>query len=232
MSASCDDKCSSNSYIAKCTGTEAPECYVWQYIYATPKKTTLTEYGCAASATTAIVQRTYDGYGGSSTQKSDVQQTQTATGGSAPTSASGSASPTPTSLPATQPSSKSNMGAIIGGAVGGVVGVSAIAFGIIFLIVRDRRHKREAAAHQSWLSTQNGPIPGVTEYKPHSYDPTGYDQNGFIVGAGSPWQEREAKGWPGQTSPEVTDCGPVPGGSATLFGVVETAGTPVHQLPA
>lgn len=179
----------------------------------------MTEYGCAAEATTATVERTYSGYidPEASTEVSTKTTTKTAT--PSPTVDS-------TPLPATQNSSKSNSTpAIIGGAIGGLVVVGAIITLIIFLILRDRKQKREAATHQSWVSNPTGPAPGVTEYNPNGFSPT------------SPWQEQD-RGWkPG--SPD--DCG-VDGGfrqingrgrrnEATLFGVVETAGIPVHEAP-
>jgi hypothetical protein len=217
MSASCTDKkCSSDGFIAKCTASEAPECYEHLYVYSTARVTTLTEFGCAAAATTAIIERTYSGYIDPNASTEASVSTKTTTETASPTS-----SLDPTRLSATQGDSKSNnTPAIIGGTIGGLVVVGAIITLIIFLILRDRKQKREAATHQSWVSNQSGPAPGVTEYNP----------NGFVPA--SPWME-ESKGW----KPASPDCG-MEGGfvgmranDATLFGVVETAGREVVEAP-
>ncbi|KAF2690151.1 hypothetical protein K458DRAFT_399527 [Lentithecium fluviatile CBS 122367] len=231
MSASCtDEACSSNGFTAKCTGSAAPECYEWYFVYSTDKVTTLTEFGCAAEATTATIERTYSGYVDPNASTSEtLVSTKTTTETTTPTLSAGT-----TPLTATQNTSKSNnTPAIIGGAIGGLVVVGAIITLIVFLLLRDRRHKREQkrdaaaeAQHQSWISNPSGPAPGVTEYNPDGFSPTT-----------SPWLD-QGKPWH-KGSP--TDCG-VNGGfvgpdgrrgrdDATLFGFVETAGTQVHEAP-
>lgn len=234
MSASCtDDSCSKDGFIAKCTGTAAPECYQYLFVYSTgAKPQTLTEFGCAASPTTAVIERTYSGYvdpNASSTEAPVSTKTTTATATSAQTTG-------PTPLPATQSESKSNnTPAIIGGTIGGLIVLGVIVTLIIFLILRDRRQKREAAAsahtpapataptHQSWADGQSGPVVGVTEYNPNGFSPT------------SPWAAETMKPW----KPASPDCG-IDGGfvdtrpgrnEATLFGVVESAGRQVHEAP-
>lgn len=218
MSASCTDKkCSSDDFTAKCTASEAPECYEFFYVYSTGNVRTLTEYGCTAKATTAIIERTYSGYIDPNASTEDSVSTSTTTETTTPTPTLGT-----TPLAATEGDSKSNnTPAIVGGTIGGLVVIGAIITLIIFLFLRDRKQKREAATHQSWVTNQSGPAPGVTEYNPSGFSsPT------------SPYLE-QTKVW----TPASPDCGVEVGfggrknDGATLFGVVETAGREVCEVP-
>jgi hypothetical protein len=225
MSASCKDKsCSDDNFTAKCTASSAPECYEHHYVYAT-RDITLTEYGCAAEATTATIERTYSGYIDPNSSTEPIVSTETTTKTATPSASVGA-----TPLSATQSAPKSNnTPAIIGGTIGGLVIVGTIITLIVFLLLRDRKAKREAAAQSNWTNNPSEPTPAVTEYNPDGFSPI------------SPWQQKQDRGWkPG--SPD--DCG-VEGGfrygqgngrgrgdGATLFGVVETAGTPLHEAPS
>ncbi|OCL07128.1 hypothetical protein AOQ84DRAFT_355122 [Glonium stellatum] len=183
LAASCtDNSCSTNDYIAKCTDSAAPYCYQWRYVYSTA--TVMTEFGCAASAFTISVQRTFNGENSaaatssqavipistayvtlapSSTAASSAGSSSSSSGGSiASQSQSGTSSPTPT--PAEK--SKTNVGAIVGGVVGGLVVIGAIIFGAIFMILRNRKNKTNQANVGAAQPPPMGPAPGVQEYKP------------------------------------------------------------------
>lgn len=233
MSASCTNSvCSDNGYIAKCTGTEAPNCYEWLYVYSTERTTTLTEYGCAAEAATMVIERTWSGMV-TTAARSELQASGTEGSGPTKTTASSTttdvpATTSPTAMQDTEHKSKSNnTGAIVGGAIGGLIVLGAIAWGIVYLILRNRRLEREAAtvAHQSWISGQSGPAPGVTEFNP----------NGFMSGmSAAAYDEQQHKAWSPHKvhhSPNNSMSPECAGQGATLFGVVETAGTPVHEAP-
>ncbi|KAF1952487.1 hypothetical protein CC80DRAFT_538174 [Byssothecium circinans] len=223
MTASCSDaKCSSDPLTLKCSGTAAPECYRWDFAYSTAKTTTFKEWGCAAKGGTAVAERTWSGMSTPSKTSSTTTRTTSST------SASSTAAQA-TTLPATQsPGKPNNTAAIVGGTIGGLVVVGAVASFIIYLLLRDRRLKREASnnnlpTHQS-QQTGFGNT-GMTEYSPHGFTPV------------NAWQD-DNKGWPGSPtttvlnkSPVISDCGPGGDGQATMFGVVEAHGTQVHEAP-
>ncbi|KAF2798474.1 hypothetical protein K505DRAFT_371688 [Melanomma pulvis-pyrius CBS 109.77] len=198
MSASCTDAaCSTNSYIAKCTNSDAPSCYEWRYVYST--RTVMTEHGCASSGWTISVQRTFsDGTTSSSlpseaavSSDSSSSEASSATDASSTTDAtttsdsaanvqSATASPsTSGGSAAPTTSKKSNVGPIVGGVVGGLAVLGALAFAVVFLILRNRKAKQNAANAATGVSQPmmggQGPAPGVTEYKPQ---PGGYPSPG------------------------------------------------------
>lgn len=180
MAVSCTgNSCSNDDYIAKCTELAAPYCYQWRYVYST---TVMTEFGCAASAFTISVQRTYDGENSDAATSSQavipistayvtLTPSTTATssgdssssGGSAASqSQSGTSSPTVAAVS----KSKTNIGAIVGGVVGGLVVIGAIIFGAIFMILRNRKNKTNQVNTGAAQPPAMGPAPGVQEYKP------------------------------------------------------------------
>ncbi|PVH98996.1 hypothetical protein DM02DRAFT_22594 [Periconia macrospinosa] len=223
MPASCSDaKCSSNALVKKCTATEAPECFVWNFVYSTARTTTMTEWGCAAKHGTAIVERSWSS---SSSKSSSSTRTTSST-------ASSSTEPSPTTLAQSQaPSKPNNTAAIVGGTVGGLVVVGAVASFIVYLLYRDRRLKREAAAHQSWVSgttaNNNNNPEGVTEFSPHGFVPA------------NAWEADDNKTWGGSPttvqvmgSPVMAETGTHGNGHATSFGVAEAHGQAVYEAPA
>ncbi|KAF2465482.1 uncharacterized protein BDR25DRAFT_396181 [Lindgomyces ingoldianus] len=263
MSASCTDAaCSTNDYIAKCTDSDAPYCYQWRYVYST--RTVMTEFGCASSAFTVSVQRTSSGEATEvASSKSELQISYiTVTPSSKPASSSvsnsgnaqsvtQSASASATSQP--EKKSKTNIGAIVGGVVGGLVVIGAIAFGAIFLILRNRKKGKDDAANAAVTQPMmgQGPAPGVTEYKPQpggfpspgqQYPPAaagGYfnhDQKPYNPQMGVPGQEMHPYSPP--TSPAPQYSGPVPlqpqgpeGVQGVPMGVAEAGGSPVNHSP-
>ncbi|KAF2193855.1 hypothetical protein K469DRAFT_735024 [Zopfia rhizophila CBS 207.26] len=264
MAASCTDAaCSNNDYIAKCTDSDAPYCYEWRYVYGT--RTVMTEHGCAQSAFTVSVQRTYSGQtldpasSKSELQISYVTITPTAKNTDATSSGNDNASPatqsaTGTTEPektSTRKKSKTNIGAIVGGAVGGLVVIGAIAFGVIFLILRSRKNKSSAAnagngANQPMMV--QGPAPGVTEYKPqpdgfpspgqqYPLAAAGYyrpDQKPGFQQMGVPGQEMGGMNQPYSPphSPAPQYSGPAPvGPQGVPMGVAEAGGVPIQHLP-
>jgi len=186
LAASCTDvACSSNNYIAKCTDSDMPYCYQWRYVYST--RTVMTEYGCADSAFTVSVQRTFSDYGSaidtftssdpvipistqvvtftpsssSETPSSTIDQSATATGTIASIATGGNHS-----LPTTKKKSKTSVGPIVGGVVGGLVVIGAIIFGVIFALLRKKKNQKAAAATATTPNMAQGPAPGVAEFKP------------------------------------------------------------------
>ncbi|KAF2116238.1 hypothetical protein BDV96DRAFT_46397 [Lophiotrema nucula] len=172
MSASCTGDCSTNDYIAKCTDSDQPYCYEWRYVYST--RTVMTEHGCAASAFTVSVERTFDDEGTTSSLASEVQisyvtvtpSAASTTSDASSTAVSGTAvsqtaGPTETTTTSEPPKKKTNVGAIVGGVVGGLVVIGAIAFGIIFLILRkrNRRTHRPSRCHRIQATTWCQRIP-------------------------------------------------------------------------
>ncbi|KAF2814578.1 uncharacterized protein BDZ99DRAFT_494538 [Mytilinidion resinicola] len=55
----CTDSCTPDPYVATCTDSALPNCYEWIYVYNAG--TEMTEHGCAVSAFTSSVSRTYNG---------------------------------------------------------------------------------------------------------------------------------------------------------------------------
>lgn len=266
MSASCTGDCSTNDYIAKCTLSDQPYCYEWRYVYSS--RTVMTEHGCAASAFTISVDRTFtDGSSSISDVPSEapvsektVQVTVTAPGGASASNSGGAsvtnpqsqtASPTETtSTVEPEPKKKTNIGAIVGGVVGGLVVLGALAFGIIFLILRKRKSKQNAANSNAAVGANQpmmGPAPGVTEYKPQ---PGGYPSPapgypspqpaaaGYYNNETKPQFHQQQMGVPGQeinpysppTSPAPQYTGPAPV-QPVPFGIAEAGGIPVQQQP-
>ncbi|KAF2812634.1 uncharacterized protein BDZ99DRAFT_497006 [Mytilinidion resinicola] len=205
LAASCTDAaCSSNNYIAKCTLTDSPYCYEWRYVYST--RTVMTEFGCAESAFTISVQRTFSGdlNSAAATSSEAVIPISTKVITVVPSSSSVSSSSIPTSpsvtgtaataiatssnisLPTTKKKSKSHVGAIVGGVIGGLVVIGAIIFGIVFALLKKKKAKNAAAAAPP-PNTQ-GPAPGVAEFKPQpggfapqqgGYQPPPQQQGGY-----------------------------------------------------
>ncbi|KAF2267546.1 hypothetical protein CC78DRAFT_530655 [Lojkania enalia] len=259
MSASCTGDCSTNELVAKCTNSAQPYCYEWRYVYST--RTVMTEHGCADSAFTVAVQRTYDDVSGVSTSTdipSDNPVTDRVTitvTESASESASSSTSSSASNTAQSQTASPSetgesgggtNVGAIAGGVVGGLAALAAIAFGIVFFILRKRKQKQIAdnAAHGA-TQPMMGPAPGVAEYKPQ---PGGFPSPGQPFSpqpAAADYYSQEAKpgfqqmGVPGQemnpysppTSPTPQYSGPAPI-QPVPFGVAEAGGSEVQPPPA
>jgi len=141
----------------------------------------MTEFGCAASAFTISVQRTFDGENSAAATSSPVviptttyvpfTPSTTATSSRDSSSSSGSAasqSQSVTSSPTatTVSKSKTNLGAIVGGVVGGLVVIGAIIFGAIFMILRNRKNKANQVNTGAAQPPPMGPAPGVQEYKP------------------------------------------------------------------
>jgi hypothetical protein len=261
MSASCTGDCSTNDYIAKCTDAEMPSCYQWRYVYST--RTVMTEFGCASSGFTVSVERTFDDEGTTSSLASEVQisyvtvtpsaSTTRASSTFSGTAASQTADPTETnttSKPAAK--KKTNIGAIVGGVVGGLVVLGAIAFGIIFLLLRKRKQNQNNAAGgvtQPMMGGPGGPTgpAGVTEYKPQpgvTAYPSPGQQYADSSTAGYYGQEQKPQGFaqmgvPGQEvnspySPPMTPApqytGPAPV-QPVPFGIAEAGGSPVQQQP-
>ncbi|KAF2733457.1 hypothetical protein EJ04DRAFT_272775 [Polyplosphaeria fusca] len=267
LAASCTGDCSTNDFIAKCTDSSEPYCYEWRYVYSS--QTVMTEHGCAASAFTISVLRTYsDGDTSFSDIPSEVPVSEktvqvTVTAGESSTTTdptdtadiqSQTASPTATTTTVeTEPKKKTNIGAIVGGVVGGLVVLGALAFGIVFLILRKKKDKQNAAnanvgAHQPMVG--GGPAPGVTEYKPQPNVTTSYPSPSPQY-PGSPQPPTAAgyfgnetkpgfqqMGVPGQemnpysppTSPAPQYSGPAPV-QPVPFGIAEAGGMPVQQQP-
>ncbi|OCK80369.1 hypothetical protein K432DRAFT_393088 [Lepidopterella palustris CBS 459.81] len=195
MAVSCTDSvCSSNAYIAKCTDIDSPFCYQWRYVYST--RTVMTEFGCAASAFTVSVQRTFNGESippaattntgiGAASSIAFPSSGPTILAGSASSSASSSSSSSNGASVASQSQistasssaipvskSKTNVGAIVGGVIGGLIVIGAIIFGAIFLILRNKKNNAAAQPAAGGAPQQPmGPAPGVAEYKPQ---PQGY----------------------------------------------------------
>ena len=142
----------------------------------------MTEFGCAASAFTISVQRTYDGENSAAATSSQavipistayvtLTPSTTATSSSGSSSSGGSAasqSQSGTSSPtvAAVSKSKTNIGAIVGGVVGGLIVIGAIIFGAIFMILRNRKNKTNQVNTGVAQPPPMGPAPGVQEYKP------------------------------------------------------------------
>ncbi|CAI6319898.1 unnamed protein product [Periconia digitata] len=224
MSASCSDaKCLSNVSIKKCTATEAPECFVWNYAYSTARTTTMTEWGCAAKQGTVIVERTWSGFSTPTKSSSSTRSSSSST--------SSSTAPSPTTLEQTQaPSKPNNTAAIVGGTIGGLVVVGAVASFIIWLLIRDRRLKREAG-HQSWVSgttaaNNNNNPDAITEYNPHGFTPV------------NAWEADDNKPWAGSPTAVHVVGSPMSeydghgNGHAPIFNVAEAQGQAVHEAPA
>ena len=142
----------------------------------------MTEFGCAPSAFTISVQRTFDGENSAAATSSQavipistayvtLTPSTAATSSGSSSSSGGSAagqSQSGTSSPTATPVSKSktNVGAIVGGVVGGLVVIGAIIFGAIFMILRNRKNKTNQANVSAAQPPAMGPAPSVQEYKP------------------------------------------------------------------
>lgn len=214
----------------------------------------MTEFGCAPSAFTISVQRTFNGENSAAATSSQavipistayVTLTPTAatsSGGSS--SSSGSAagqSQSGTSSPTATPVSKSktNVGAIVGGVVGGLVVIGAIIFGAIFMILRNRKNKTNQANVSAVQPPAMGPAPGVQEYKPQPpqqfplQQPYG-QQPQAAAGFYQPQQSQDVK--PGYgvqhqqlgTQPYSPPMSPAPQYSAPP-GVAEAGGIPIQN---
>lgn len=191
----------------------------------------MTEYGCASEAFTLSVQRSISGDANSilpseaaatdvsslAVSAADVATTASSksTGSSSAGVQSATASPTSTT---TSDSGGKKSGSIIapivGGVVGGLVVVGAVAFGIIFLIMRNKKSKQNdaAGAGQPFIGSGSAGPAGVTEYKP---------QNGGFYGQDGNYPQGIA--FSPQTSPAPLYAGPMP------LGVAEAGGNEVQQ---
>lgn len=235
LSKSCDGDCSKNDYVTKCSASANPECYEFQFIYTLgPNPTTMKEYGCTDTATTAVIPLTPDGY-------SAPGSGSTSTSLSSSTSSTSSPTPIETPQQATKgDGSTNNTPAIIGGVIGGLALLSALIFAIVFLVLRDRRRKRELA--QSQASQQHhdwaGPplTPGMSEvhYSPDGFigcNVYGEDPRSAVTEDSS----NDTKNWKtwGRVSREkkipqdrITSCG-----GDGMYEAVETQGRQIHEAP-
>jgi hypothetical protein len=221
------------------TNSAEPFCYQWRYVY---DSTVMTEFGCASEAFTISVLRTVNGDTSSLPSETPVTDEITSTPSSSSTSTSSTSSSTSTGTSAPQSSGKksTNVGAIVGGVVGGLVVLGAIAFGIVFLVLRNKKQKQNAAnaasgATQPFMS----PAPGVTEYKPQ---PGGYNPQQPYPGPGGEAAgyysgQDQSKAWQGQYGSPPTSPAPQYPGVAPMqplgvpAGVAEAGGNPVEGHP-
>lgn len=195
--------------------------------------TTMKEWGCTDTATTADIPLTWSGYSapgsGDTSTSSSLSTSQT------------TSPPAPSGTPqqATKGDGKpNNTPAIIGGVLGGLVIIGALIFAIVFLVLRDRRRKREAKLsqqpqqHQDWAAPP--PTPGMSEVH---YSPEGFI--GCNVYGEEPrvsTTEDPPKNWKAWnpvsgdkkvTQDRVTSCG-----EQGLYGAVEAEGRMVHEAPS
>jgi len=239
MASSCTNSdCSSNNFIAKCTASANPECYAISIIVTADAKP-LTQWGCTDTALTTTILPAYEG--------ASKSETSTSTSSSSLTTSSTTPSVTSPPLPSTEGSSKANnTPAIIGGVIGGLVVVGALVFGIVYLIMRDRKRKRELQAQQSqqhpdWSPGSPAPTSAVTEYHPDGF--IGCNVYGEPIGAlsagsddgGHNWKawsrvDRDKKG----AQDRVTSCGVGlgAGGQGNIYGFVEAEARTIHEAPA
>jgi pyruvate/2-oxoglutarate dehydrogenase complex dihydrolipoamide acyltransferase (E2) component len=153
------DVMAGNILTSHSTASASPYCfgYTWADISATI-------WGCAASSIStkapvslnfvgATLTKTWSAYyytpsaAGSSNQLVSAASSLRSASG-AGQSASSSPSPTPISK------SSTNIGPIIGGVVGGLAVLGAIAFGIVFLLMRKRKNKKDTSAAAAQLQQQ------------------------------------------------------------------------------
>ncbi|KAF2271608.1 uncharacterized protein EI97DRAFT_462658 [Westerdykella ornata] len=256
--ASCTGACLSDDMIAKCTKSSAAFCYEWRYVYAS---TVMTEHGCASTSWTISAWRTHsnqasrdisDAPNAVTDPTGDSSSVQRLTGlptisrsspttSSAPTSSSSTTS-TSTSTPS-DTGSKTNVGAIAGGVVGGVVVLAALAFGLVFLVMRNRK-KSAASTSTPAAGTPGapgfaGPAPGVAEYKPQPGGPAGPSPYGSPLPGYAAAPVPPSGGYYGPASEEgkwahMGNAGagapPPPGSPAPPEGIVEAGGNAV-QMP-
>jgi hypothetical protein len=228
------------------TDSDSPFCYEWHYVYAS---TVMTEHGCDSEAFTISAWRTPEGatvepsseaVGGITDEVTSTSSSSSASSTS-DSSSSSSATSTVTSAPNqnTEPEKKTtNVGAIAGGVVGGVLVLGAFAFGIGFLIIRNRRKNDNAAAAATGANQPfMGPAPGVEEFKPQQNQygsPQPYPATPAAAGYYN--QEQENKAW-AQPHVGVTPTSPAPqypdpiGPSGVPIAVAEAAGNPIQQRP-
>ncbi|PSN65290.1 hypothetical protein BS50DRAFT_678073 [Corynespora cassiicola Philippines] len=126
LSVSCTDAaCQMDNLILKCNNTGAPECNEYHYIHST--RTIMTQHGCAESAFTLLVLRSYEEINEGTTITVYVENSKDV------------------SSTVTVVSSNRNVAAIAGGSVGGVAVVAATIVGVLVMLRK----------HTSGKSTQN-----------------------------------------------------------------------------
>ncbi len=204
---------------------------------------TYTEYGCYIEATTATVLLTYSGQIGSpSFSFQEITRP----------SSSATESSTPS---ATDPPNEDGGGTPVGGIVGGVVGglavLGALAFGIVFLVLRSRRKARaNAAAADPAAAAMMPPQPSPNDYKQPGMmvqqDPNPYfpdpRQSGYMGAyGGDPNNLQPQQQYPGQPiaqgMPYSPSTSPAPQYSpgqthpAPVINQLDSHEIPQHQQP-
>ncbi|KAJ4360597.1 uncharacterized protein N0V89_001163 [Didymosphaeria variabile] len=192
----------------------------------------MSEYGCTDTATTTEIPLLYSGY-------SAPGSGDTSTSSSSSTSSTSSPTPSETPQQVTKGDGKpNNTPAIIGGVLGGLVIIGALVFAIVFLLLRDRRRKREAQLnqqpqqHQDWEGPP--PTPGMSEVH---YNPDGFiGCNVYGEEPRTTTTEDPPKNWKAWSrvsrdkkvpQDRVTSCG-----EQGPYGAVEAEGRMVHEAPA
>lgn len=172
MSSLCTDAaCSSDNAVAKCTASDAQECYRWLFKY---ESTIMTQHGCAAKGFTSTALRDYGAMESSSTQAAESPML-------SPTTSSSFSGATGTST-AAKPQKKQSLAPIIGGTIGGCTILSLVALSA-FLIHRRRRAARSLHPHPPASSPHNAP-----EFHPNGFPTSAWaaqqDSKTWQTGAG------------------------------------------------
>lgn len=127
--------------------------------------TTMTEFGCTSELHAVFTVNPYYTSQGITVIPvyRTIPITVAVTTAPSPVSTPSPVSPTTTAPPSTpSPAAKTNVGAIAGGVVGGLAVIGAVVFGVVFLVLRNRRHKHNT---DSAAAAGHG-VPTTTDYKP------------------------------------------------------------------
>ncbi|KAF2663484.1 hypothetical protein BT63DRAFT_461210 [Microthyrium microscopicum] len=193
----CDHACQQDADVLQCTASAAPYCYgyTWPDITATNWIC-----GTATGSTKDVISFTYLGesdnrswsayyYSGSSASSTGLLSSAVSAAPVAASSSSSSSSSTPTPPPA--PVAKSNAGAIAGGVVGGVAVLAALAFGVFFLLHRNKKNKN-AAPIQADHAAPNSGYPQQQGY-PQGQSPGQHMAAAPVAGAAAGFYGQEHK---------------------------------------
>ncbi|KAK1832154.1 hypothetical protein QBC39DRAFT_75804 [Podospora conica] len=134
-SSACDASCLSDTFTEKCTLSAAPFCNTIQF----PGR--VTDYFCNSFrvSTAQLAVTTYPGQVGRTFERTILSDTSTPTRRSSTTTPSHTSGTKTSHTPAASSSSSTPIGAIVGGVVGGVAVLALIAFGIFFIIRRNKK---------------------------------------------------------------------------------------------